>query len=101
MILVSGVEATWFTGINKNHGPIILPSEVTGSYIKTALNAGEPVQFLITTLDPHGNLKVLPMPAYILNNVGNVLSIDIGELMAGITLEIALPSGHITVKESK
>ena len=63
--------------------------------------AFDPVQFTIMLLGTSGNVKVLPMPAYTFDPGVTKLSIDIGELIAGVILDIVLPSGTITVKESK
>lgn len=41
------------------------------------------------------------MPAYTVDHGVTKLSIDIGELIAGVILDIDLPSGLITIKESK
>lgn len=74
---------------------------MAGAHIKTTVTAFDPVQFTIMLLGTGGNVKVLPMPAYTLDPGITKLSVDIGEIMAGNTLEIALPSGVITIKESK
>lgn len=58
------------------------------------------VRFCITAAEGQ-SYKVLSLPVYTVNKTAKTITIDIGELIAGITLEIALPSGHITVKESK
>ena len=60
-----------------------------------------PVLYNVSLLGTSGNVKVLPMPAYTFDPGITKLSIDIGELITGVILEIALPSGTITVKESK
>lgn len=52
-------------------------------------------------LGTSGNVKVLPIPAYTFDRGITKLSIDIGELIAGVILDIAIPSGTITVKDSK
>lgn len=56
---------------------------------------------IIMTKEASGDRIVLPMPAYTVDSVTTKCSIDIGELIAGVILDIALPSGTITVKESK
>ena len=61
----------------------------------------KPMTYAIMLLGTSGNVKVLPMPAYTFDPGVTKLSIDIGELIAGVILDIALPSGTITVKESK
>lgn len=101
MIAVNGQKADWFAGIDKEESLILLPAGVAGAHIKTTVTAFDPVQFTIMLLGTSGNVKVLPMPAYTFNPGVTKLSIDIGELIAGVILDIALPSGTITVKESK
>lgn len=76
-------------------------ASVAGAHIKTTVTAFDPVQFTIMLLGTSGSVKVLPMPAYTVDPDITKLSIDIGELITGVILEIALPSGTITVKESK
>lgn len=75
MIAINGQTAFWFTGGDETANLIELPAGVAGAHIKTT----------VTAFDP-GITK---------------LSIDIGEIMAGHTLEIALPSGVIIIKDSK
>lgn len=101
MIAVNGQKADWFAGIDKEESLILLPAGVAGAHIKTTVTAFDPVQFTIMLLGTSGNVKVLPMPAYTFDPGVTKLSIDIGELIAGVILDIALPSGTITVKESK
>lgn len=101
MIAVNGQKADWFAGIDKEGSLILLPARVAGAHIKTTVTAFDPVQFTIMLLGTSGNVKVLPMPAYTFDPGVTKLSIDIGELIAGVILDIALPSGTITVKESK
>lgn len=101
MIAVNGQKAAWFAGIDKEESLILLPAGVAGAHIKTTVTAFDPVQFTIMLLGTSSNVKVLPMPAYTFNPGVTKLSIDIGELIAGVILDIALPSGTITVKESK
>lgn len=79
----------------------MLPAGVAGAHIKTTVTAFDPVQFTIMLLETSGNVKVLPMPAYAFDSDITKLSINIGELITGVILEIALPSGTITVKESE
>lgn len=100
-IMVHNQTAGWFAGIDKNGIPVPVPAQVAGAYIKTALAAVNPVQFAIMTYGTSGDLKTLPMAAYAVNQDNTKLSIDIGEIIAGVLLEIALPSGAITVKKSK
>lgn len=100
-ILVAGQTAEWISGIDKTKQPIALSASVAGTYIKTALDAFNPVQFAIMTVGTSGDHKVLPMPAYTYDTPVTKLSIDIGAIMVGHTLEIALPTGAITVKENK
>lgn len=101
MIAVNGQKADWFAGIDGEESLILLPAGVAGAHIKTTMTAFDPVQFTIMLLGTSGNVKVLPMPAYTFDPGITKLSIDIGELITGVILEIALPSGTITVKESK
>lgn len=79
----------------------LLPAGVAGAHIKTTLTAYDPVQFTIMSIGTSGNVKILPMPAYTVDYGVTKLSIDIGELIAGVILDIDLPSGLITIKESK
>lgn len=74
---------------------------MAGAHIKTTVTTYDPVQFTIMLLEAGGNVKVLLMPVYTFDPGITKLSIDIGEIMAGHTLEIALPSGVITIKEPK
>lgn len=101
MIAVDEQHAAWLAGIDETKNPFLLPAGVAGAHIKTAMTAFDPVQFTIVLFGTSGNLKVLPMPAYTVDHGIAKLSIDIGELIAGAILDIALPSGLITVKESK
>lgn len=100
-IVVDESTAVWFEGVDKNHMPIELSAGVAGSYIETALKAYNPVEFMIFTKRESGDIVVLPRPVYTVDNAISKCSIDIGELITGMILEIALPSGSITVKESK
>lgn len=99
-ILVKGREAMWITGVDKTQEPIKLSASVAGTYIKTALDAFNPV-YITVTMKTDTGFTVLPMPVYALSRTNDKLSMDIGELITGVILEIALPSGTITVKESK
>lgn len=91
----------WFA-IDKNHQPTFeLSSGVAGSYIETAIKAYNPVEFMNFTKRTSGDIVVLPRPVYTVDYATTKCSIDIGELITGVILEIALPSGSITVKESK
>lgn len=101
MITADGQSADWFAGIDETKRPILLPAGVAGAHIKTALTAFVPVQFTIVLDGASGNVKFLPMPAYTVDYGVTKLSIDIGELIAGVILDIDLPSGLITIKESK
>lgn len=101
MIVVDGQSANWFAGIDETKRPFLLPAGVAGARIKTALTAFDPVQFTIALFATSGNVKILPMPAYTVDPSVTKLSIDIGELIAGVILDIDLPSGLITVKEPK
>lgn len=101
MIAVDEQSANWFAGIDETKRPVLLPAGVAGAHIKTAMTAFDPVQFTIMLLGTSGNVKILPMPAYTVDHGITKLSIDIGELIAGVILDIDLPSGLITVKESK
>lgn len=100
-IVVAGQSVDWFAGIDETKRLFWLPAVVAGARIKTTLTAFDPVQFTIVLFGTSGNIKILPMPAYTVNHGITELSIDIGELIAGVILDIALPSGLITVKESK
>lgn len=80
---------------------IELSAGVAGSYIETALKAYNPVEFMIFTKRTSGDRVVLPRPVYTVDFTTTKCSIDIGELITGVILEIALPSGSITVKKSK
>ena len=101
MIAVNGQKADWFAGIDEEESLILLPAWVVGAHIKTTAAAFDPVQVTIMLLETSGNVKVLPRPAYTFDPGITKLSVDIGEIMAGHILEIALPSGVITIKESK
>lgn len=104
MITVDGVDgqsACWFAGFDETKRPVLLPAGVAGAHIKTTITAFDPVQFTIILFETSGNFKILPMPVYTVNHGITKLSIDIGELIAGAILDIDLPSGLITVKESK
>lgn len=100
-IVVKGLSANWFAGIDETKRPFLLPDGVAGAHIKTTLIACDPVQFTIMSIGTSGNVKILPMPAYTVDHGVTKLSIDIGELIAGVILDIDLPSGLITIKESK
>lgn len=101
MIAVNGQNAFWFTGVDEMSNLIELPAGVAGAHIKTTVTTFDPVYFTIMLVETSGNVKVLPMPAYTFDQGITKLTVDIGEIMAGHTLEIALPSGAITIKESK
>lgn len=101
MIAINGQNSFWFTGVDETANLIELPAGVAGAHIKTTVTAFDPVQFTIMLIETSGNVKVLPMPAYTFNPDITKLSVDIGEIMAGHILEIALPSGVITIKEPK
>lgn len=101
MIVVDGQGADWFAGFDETKRPFLLPNGVAGAHIKTAITAFDPVQFTIILFGTSGNFKILPMPAYTVDHGVTKLSIDIGELIAGVILDIDLPSGLITVKEPK
>lgn len=45
--------------------------------------------------------KVLSLPVYTVDKTAKTITIDITELVAGVILDIDLPSGLITVKKSK
>lgn len=100
-IAVNGQNAFWFTGVDETANLIELPAGVVGAHIKTTAAAFDPVRVTIMLVETSGNVKVLPMPAYTFDPGITKLSVDIGEIMAGHILEIALPSGVITIKESK
>ena len=100
IIVVAGLTADWVAVVDKNQNPITLSASVVGAHIYSSLKAFKPVLFTVTAT-VNSQLKILPMPSYIIKNSGNIVSIDIGEIIAGATLEIALPSGAITIKETK
>lgn len=77
----------------------MIPNSVAGAAISGMIKAFN--MPLFTILKPAPKRAILPFPRFILNDNSTILSIDIGELIAGTTLEIALPSGTIAVKESK
>lgn len=97
MVTISG--GVWFSEIDKKGEPIPIPDSVAGVSIFTSIRAFKPV--FLTIVTNFDELKLLPMPAFSLDSEGTKLSIDIGELITGKTLEIALPSGTITVKSSQ
>lgn len=99
-IFVSGLTAHWGAGVDENKQPINIPDSMAGAYIKTALDTFTQVYFTVAAHTATGN-KVLPMAAYAVNHDNTKLSIDIGEIIAGVLLEIALPSGAITIKGAK
>ena len=97
MAIVVGPEGgMWVSGVDDAGEPIKLPNSVAGDAIAEKLNTFDLV--LITVMNPFGDRKVLPFPAYALNTDATMLSIDIGEILEGTILEIALPSGSITIK---
>lgn len=98
---VDGQSAFWLARFDETKRPVLLPDGVAGAHIKTTITAFDPVQFTIILFETSGNFKILPMPVYTVNHGITKLSIDIGELIAGAILDIDLPSGLITVKESK
>ena len=87
----------WAAGIDEAGEFIKIPNSVAGAAINAKLNTLDPV--LITVTNPLGERKVLPFPSYVLDMDATKLSIDIGEIVTGKILEIALPSGSITVKD--
>lgn len=98
-ILVTLSGGVWFSGIDEQEEPILIPDSVAGASIFTSISAVKPV--FLTIMTNFDGIKMLPMPAVSLDSKGTKLSIDIGELITGMTLEIALPSGTITVKPSQ
>ena len=99
-IYCTGLTAQWLAGVDENKQPINIPDSMAGAYIKTALDAFTFVSFAVVA-NTGTEQKVLSMPVYTITADNTKLSIDIGEIIAGVMLEIALPSGAITVKESK
>lgn len=97
-LLVSSTGGMWTAGLDEAGEFIIIPNSVAGAAINEKLKSLDPV--LITVTNPLGERKVLPFPSYVLNMDATILSIDIGKIMTGATLEIALPSGNITVKNA-
>lgn len=87
----------WASGVDEAGELIKIPNSVAGAAINAKLETLDPV--LITVTNLLGERKVLPFPSYVLNMDATKLSIDIGEIMTGKILEIALPSGSITVKD--
>lgn len=97
-VLVSPMGGVWVSEIDKKRQPVLIPDSVAGAFIDTAIKAFKPVFF--TIMSEADGSKILPMPAFSLNVERTRLSIDIGEVITGKTLEIALPSVTITVKSS-
>lgn len=85
----------WVAGFDEEGELVKMPNGVAGAAILEAL-AEPPILF--TVLSAVGDQKILPFPSYSINIDLTKLSIDIDEIMTGKTLEIALPSGAITVK---
>lgn len=95
--IVAGPEGgVWAYGMDEAGEIIKMPNSVAGAAIFAKLVTIDPI--LITVINPLGDIKTLPFPSYVFNNNTGMLSIDIDEIMTGKTLEIALPSGAITVK---
>lgn len=87
-IVVGPEGGMWVAGLDEVGEFIKLPNSVAGAAITAKINMLDPV--LITVINPSGARKVLPFPAYILNTEATMLYIDIGEIMTGKILEIAL-----------
>lgn len=98
MILIDSMDAGWIDGVDENGKILQIPNSVAGAVIFAAANAFVPLALMVLVTSPM--LKVLPFPVYSFNNITNVLTIDIDEIKAGHIMEIALPSGVITVKSS-
>ena len=94
---VTGLFALWLAGVDEKYKPITIPNSVAGAYIKTAVDAFTPVHFVVAA-NTATEQKILPMPVYTVDKEHTKLSIDIGEIMPGGMLEIALPSGSIVIK---
>lgn len=96
-IFVGPEGGMWIAGFDEHGEPVRIPNSVAGAAILEALM--EP-PILFTVMNPYGEQKILPFPSYSINIDNTKLSIDIGEIMAGKALEIALPSGAITMKDA-
>lgn len=89
----------WVAGFDEAGEPVKIPNGVAGAAILEKM-AESKHPILFTVINPYGEQKILPFPSYSINIDNTKLSIDIGEIMAGKALEIALPSGDITVKDA-
>lgn len=99
MILIGSLNVQWIDGVDENGNILQIPNSVAGAAIFAAANAFVPLTLMVIAIDPEP--KALPFPAYSFNKITKVLTIDIDEIKAGHIMEIALPSGVITVKSSK
>lgn len=99
MILICPPDVRWIDGIDENGNILPIPDSVAGAAIFAAANAFVQLALMVLVIDP--DPKALPFPVYSFNKVTQVLTIDIDEIKAGHIMEIALPSGVVTVKSSK
>lgn len=98
MILIDLQGGQWIDGVDENRRIRKIPDSMAGAAISAAANAFAPLSLMVLVMGP--DPMVLPFPLYSFNQIANVLTIDIDKLMPNKTLEIALPSGSITVKDS-
>lgn len=97
-IVVGPMGCVWAAGFNESN-IIEIPNSVAGAAILAKMETFDTV--LITVISISDDIKMLPFPPCAFNKAADILSIDIGEIMPGNTLEIALPSGAITMKENQ
>lgn len=95
-IVVGPEGCVWADGIDEAGEIIKLPNSVAGAAINAKLGTLDPI--LITVINQLEDTMTLLFPSYVFNSNTGMLSIDLGEIKPGKTLEIAIPSGAITVK---
>nr|DAE19165.1 MAG TPA: hypothetical protein [Siphoviridae sp. ctCUc43] len=100
IIYINGTAASWLGGIDAEGEQVTIPSHIAGSAIKASLQAYIPVFFMMAAHYSNGH-RVLISPSYNISADTTKLVIDISEIMEGYYLEIALPTGNITVKQFK
>lgn len=101
-IVVNPAGGIWAAGVDKTKNIIKIPNSVAGAAIIAKLEKFDLVLItVINMINVQGTIKVLPFPSYDYNRSTGILSIDIGEIIPGTTMEITLPSGAITVKENQ
>ena len=88
----------WIDSVDEKGNIRPIPDSVAGAAISAAINALVPLSLMVLVPEPEP--KALPFPVYGFNALANVLTIDIDKIKAGHIVEIALPSGVITVKAS-